>query len=352
MNLFEELEKEVKNGTVTEYNQTAAALAELKEKYGSEVPQVETKQGYDRAKAIASECRGIRVALENKRKEIKGPALAFGKMIDSQAKLIKEEIESIEQPFLNAYREQDEIKKQRKIAFEQKLIDIKELPNLTFGKSPEMIEEMIDDLAAVSIDKETFGHKLEDAQAWIPSILEQLSLAHAKAIEEKLEQERIEAERKELEELRALKAQQEEQERQRQLEEEQKEQARLQAERDAKLAQEAEQRAKAEMQEQLERQQREAEQAKLRAEEQAKQAELDAKRRVEEAKQAEQARIKAEQEAEEQARAEREANKRYIGNIRKQSKEDLMALGIDEDKAKEIVLAIHNGNVRNITIAY
>ena len=72
----------------------------------------------------------------------------------------------------------------------------------------------------------------------------------------------------------------------------------------------------------------------------------------EEAKQAEQARIKAEQEAEEQARAEREANKRYIGNIRKQSKEDLMALGIDEDKAKEIVLAIHNGNVRNITIAY
>lgn len=352
MNLFEELEKEVKSGQVTEYNQTQAALAELKEKYGSEVPQCETKQGYERSKSIASECRSIRVALENKRKEIKAPALAFGKMIDSQAKDIKAEIEAIEQPHLNAYREQDEIKKQRKLAFEQRLIDIKDLPNQTHDKSPEEIELMIDELAEVSIDKETFGHKLEDAQGWIPSILEQLSLAHSKAIDSRIEQERIEQERKELEELRALKAKQEEEERQRKLQAEIEENNRIQAEREAKLAKEAEERAKAEMQAEIERQKLAAEQAQREAEERAKQAEIEAQQRIEQARIDEQNRIKAEEEKAEQERLQREANKRHIGNIRKQAKESLMALGIDEDKAKEIVLAIHNGEIKNVSIAY
>ena len=352
MNLFEELEKEVQSGQVSEYNQTQAALAELKEKYGQEVPQCETKQGYERSKAIASECRSIRTALENKRKEIKAPALAFGKMIDSQAKDIKSEIESIEQPHLNAYREQDEIKKQRKLAFEQKLMDLKELPSVASDKSPEAIEQMIEDVACISIDKETFGHKLEEAQGWVPGILEQLSLAHSKAIERVMEEERIQQERAELEQLRAEKAKAEEEERQRKLQAEIEENKRLQAEREANLAKEAEERAKAEMQAQIEQQKQQAEQARLDAEERAKQAEIDAQNRIEQARLEEQARIKAEEEKLEQERLQREANKRHIGIIRKQAKESLMSLGVDEEKAKEIVLAIHNGQVKNVSIAY
>jgi len=352
MNLFEELEKEVKSGNVTEYNKTQASLNELKEKYGSEVPQCETKDGYNRSKAIASECRAIRTALENKRKKIKAPALAFGKMIDAQAKDLKAEIEAIEQPHLNAYREQDEIKKQRKIAFEEKLISIKDLPNQAHDKTPDEIELMIDDLACVSIDKETFGHKLEDAEAWIPSILEQLSLAHSKAIDAKIEQDRIEQERKELEELRAMKAKQEEEERQRQLQADIEENKRIQAERDAMLAKEAEERAKAEMQAEIERQKLQAEQAQRDAEERAKQAEIEAQKRIEQARIEEQQRIQAEQDRLEEEQAQREANKRHIGTIRKQAKESLMSLGISEEKAKEIVLAIHNGEVKNVSISY
>ncbi len=84
----------------------------------------------------------------------------------------------------------------------------------------------------------------------------------------------------------------------------------------------------------------------------AKKAEKDAKEAAEQARQLEIKRQKDEQLRLEAEKAAREANKRHIGSIRKAAKESIMALGIDEEKAKELVMAIHNGQIANVEINY
>lgn len=189
---------------------------------------------------------------------------------------------------------------------------------------------------------------------------------------EKFDREAEEA-RKAAEETERLRKEQEEKERlerEARIAREAKEAAEREAkEREERLIREAKEReekaerdrlAAIEREKELERQRVEAEErARVQAEEAEKrriEAEAKAKRDAEEAaerarlaeiqRQKEQeARIKEEQEA-------REANKKHIGAIRKAAKESLMSLGIDEEKAKEIVMAINDGKIANVKINY
>ena len=184
----------------------------------------------------------------------------------------------------------------------------------------------------------------------------------------KAEEERIAEERAEQERL--AKEAQERAEREARIAKEAKEKAeREAAEREEKLKREAAEsaeRAERERKESIEREEKakrdaiaaeerrklEAEQAEQRRIE----AEAKAKRDAEEAAdRARKAEIKRQQEEQERKRKEqeaREANKRHIGSIRKSAKESLMSLGLDEEKAKEIVMAIHNGQIANVKINY
>lgn len=172
-------------------------------------------------------------------------------------------------------------------------------------------------------------------------------------IEEKRKsEEEAERQRKEAEEKARI-------EREKQIAEE----ARQQAEREAK---EREERLERERQEAIQREEqakRDAiaaeERRKAQEEENERQrkiAEEKAKRDAEEAaERARQAEIKRQHEDQERQRKEqeqREANKRHIGAIRKAAKESLITLGLDEQTAREIVLAIHNGQVANVKINY
>ena len=311
MNLLDQINKEVEAGEVGEYNETAAKLAQLQEEYGSEVPQCDTKQGYERSKKIASDCRAIRVALENKRKEIKAPALAFGKMIDSEAKLIKAELEAIEVPHLNAYREVDEEKKRKKAEFEQKLFDLKK-----------------------------------------PSVLNQLIQLHAQAIEKEAEQARIEAERLELEKLRREQAEREEQERQDRLkaeleqrEKEIAEQARIEAEQKA----EREKQQAIENAERLEREKQEAiERAELEAKQAAERAEQEKQQAIEQEKERQrQEQIRLEQEAKA-----REEDKKHRAKINNAALKCFVNGGLTEEQAKLAVTLIASKQVDNVSIYY
>lgn len=85
--------------------------------------------------------------------------------------------------------------------------------------------------------------------------------------------------------------------------------------------------------------------ARIKAEEAAKQAAEDARLAEIKRQEEEQARIKREEEA-------REANRRHVGNIRRQAKEDLISAGLTEEDAKVAVLAISNKSIRNISIKY
>jgi len=52
------------------------------------------------------------------------------------------------------------------------------------------------------------------------------------------------------------------------------------------------------------------------------------------------------------AKIKREADKAHVGEVRKATKESLMAVGATEMVAKSIVMAIHRGNIANVTISY
>lgn len=351
-NINEEINKEVSQGEVGAYSFVNDQLQKLKETYGSEVPDASTKEGYQRSKEIASEMRTLRTTLESKRKEIKAPALAYGKMIDSEAKRLTAQIKEIEDPHSSAYKEVDAEKKRLKQEAEQRLMDIRNLPQTCFDKTADEIESMIDELACVSVDFDTFRHKLDEAKEWVPSILEQLSSEHAKAVEREAEQARIEAERLELEKLRAEQAEREAKERSEQAEKERLEREKQIADQ-ARI--EAEQRAEAEKLQAIEAA-KQAEQARIEAEERAKHEAEQAAIRAEQEKQAaieaekqrqisEQARIEAEAKA-------REEDKKHRASINNQALQDFVAGGLTEKQAKLAVTLIASKQVSNVSIYY
>jgi hypothetical protein len=95
-----------------------------------------------------------------------------------------------------------------------------------------------------------------------------------------------------------------------------------------------------------------AELAKERATEAARQAKINAENATKKALADERERQRLEQEKAAFEVAKREANTKHIGKIRCEAKESIMALGIAEDVAKKLVLAIHNKKITNVSISY
>lgn len=353
MNILEQIELEVKNNQITEYSEIEAKLKELEATYGTEVPDASNKAGYLRAKEISGSMTKIRTALEAKRKAFKAPVLSFGKLIDSEANSITARILAIEEPFKNAYREVDNEKKRIKAEIEQRIADIKDAPNKALEMSTStQIENLIDDLASIDLSKDLFGAKVEEAASWLTSTLERLNSIHANKVMQEQEAIRREAEQAELEALRREKEEREAKERQ-------AEESKRQEEERQRIAEHAREQERQRQKGEAERAEREkqeaiqaaeaAEAARIAAEKQAK---IDAEAAAERARQQEIERQEAELKRQQEEIAAREANRAHTVNIQRQAKESLMALGIDEDKAKQIVLAICKCRISNVTINY
>lgn len=83
---------------LVEYSPTAAALAELRQRFEGVAFDLTTTKGDKEARAARMELVKLRTGLEAKRKELKQPALERSRLIDSEAKRITEEILQLEQP--------------------------------------------------------------------------------------------------------------------------------------------------------------------------------------------------------------------------------------------------------------
>src|SRR3990167_5126551 len=92
---------------IAEYSKTAAALADLANRYKSVVFDVATREGMLAAIKGRAEIRGYRVALEKTRVEIKAPALERARLIDTEAKRIKEALEALENPIDQAIKAEE-----------------------------------------------------------------------------------------------------------------------------------------------------------------------------------------------------------------------------------------------------
>ena len=325
------------------YNEINAKLNEIKQA-ANFIPDASTKEGYEKSKRLSLDIGKVKTKLEKVRKAEKEYFLTGGKEVDSQAKLIKSQLEEAQAPHLEAYKTVDnkeKIEKQSRMNAAQQKIDALTalIEKAQFAKSKEIADflQIADDV---------------DTESGFYELTSEAVLAKARVLKTltALYQEKKQAEQNaaELEELRKLKAEKEQKERDERI----KREAAQKAEAEAKAAIEREEQAK--------REKLAAEQAKIEAEKraikQAKQAKIEAEKAAKEA--AERARLAeiARQEQAAKAEAERlaqlEANKKHAAKIRGEIKEDLMQYGLDEKTAKAITMALCKKEIRNTQVNY
>lgn len=323
---------------IVEYDEIAEQIETVKEA-ADFLPDVTTTEGYNKSKRVSLDIGKLKTALEKTRKEKKAYFIQGGKEVDTQAKVIIAKLEAIQLPHMDAYKELDNLKKEREAKRKEELsARVEHIRTL-----PEMLAESCSDEvkdAMQAMNDETCSDFYEFSELAI-NALKKTKEALALLLVKKVKEEQ------DAEELAKLKKEQAEREKQ--------------AHED-KIAREASAKAEAAAAEAVqakEAAEHAVENAKLQAkaaEEARIKAEDNAKKQAEEA--AEQARLNEIKRQEDAAKleaeelAQREANKKHIGKIRGEAKESLMALGLDEKTAKKIVLAINNKEITNISIQY
>lgn len=298
---------------ITEYDEIRAKIDTIKDACNF-IPDVTTKEGYEKSKRVSLDVGKVLTSLEKKRKEKKAYFIEGGKEVDSQAKLIASMLAELQLPHKEAYQELDKAKKEREKArvnaLESRVEIMRSLAeSMADSHSSEVLSAMEQMNSEECLDFFEFTQEALKARNKARSELSDLYTVKLKA----------EKDAAELEELRKLQAEREQKERE-----------------DAIRAEAAEK----------------ANKAKIEAEERAAKAEIDAKNAAENARIAEIERVKREEEALEADRVKRESDKKHIGNVRREAKESLMDVGLSEEQAKSVVLAIHAGKILNVSISY
>ncbi|NJM12645.1 MAG: hypothetical protein HC889_12925 [Synechococcaceae cyanobacterium SM1_2_3] len=222
---------------IAEYNETAAALAELKNKYCT-VFDVQTTKGMSDAREARAEVRSYRIGLEKLRKEIKAPALERTRLIDEEAKRITAELLAIEEPIDQQIKAEETRKVEEKAAKERaeaariaaiqaRIAAIRNHYTAAVNQCADDTRLIIEQLAAMELAPDDFAEFMPEAKAAQDETRAALIILLSQQMEAEAEQAHIKAEREELARLR-------------QQEEERKAaQARIEAEAKAKADEEA-----------------------------------------------------------------------------------------------------------------
>lgn len=305
---------------ITEYDEVAQQIDEVKE-YSNFIPDVTTKEGYEKSKRVSLDIGKLLTALEKKRKSKKEYFINGGKEVDAQAKAIKDQLVKFQEPHKLAYKQLDEEKKareaQRKQGLEDRIAFMRNLPEMMADSSSDEIKQALNDLAQESCE-DFYEYTVNALKARNESI-EKLNVLLAKTVQ----YEKDQAELEELRKLKELKEAKENEER---------------------IAQQAKSDAQAE----IERAQAEAEEARLRAEEAERKAKEEADLAIAQAE----AQRKAEaQRLEDEAKA-RQANTEHRAKINNGILSALVENGFSEEDGKKIITLAVKGKLPNLTINY
>lgn len=286
------------------YSVSDQKIAQIRQKCSGMVAT--TKEGYEEVRLAISTTRKLRVAIEEQRKNLKDPALEFGRRVDAEAKRLTGLLVEIEKPLQaekdRADAEKERVKKEAAEAARLKLeARLEKLKQVDAMIAPITVEHWTDEEFETNL-----GVFATAKQAAIQAAKEE---ADRKAKEEadrleamRLEQIRLDAERAELASQKAAAEEANRKERERIEAEQAAERQRLEAER--VKAEEALQLEREKLKEERDRQEahRKSVEEKIEADRRAVQAERD---RLQAEESARLARIQAE--ADEKARIEREA---------------------------------------------
>lgn len=306
-----------------------------------------TKTGRDKTRSLARKVASLKTTLDGMGKDLVSEWKSKSKAVDANRKQMRDDLDELKIEARKPLTEFEAIEQARK---DGHLASIALLEELALQFPPEGGGFSLDDLKGklaslenIIVDSgfEEYELSATKQKAKSKDILEGFISREEKRVEEAAELERLRA----AEEERAQK------ERDDQLQKEAADKARIEAETIAKEAAEKVERerdAAIQAKADAEASTKQAERDKIAAEESAK---LEAKVAAERAKQEEIKRQEDEVKATQAAQEKKEANKKHVGKIRGEAKKSLMKF-VDEETAVKIVLAIHSGDIKTVTINY
>lgn len=335
---------------IVEYDEIRAKLDEVKET-SNFLPDVTSDEGYQKSKRVSLDIGKLRSALDKVRKERKAYFLEGGREVDKQAKSIDAELEQYQTPHKDAYKELDNLTKEReaarKAALEERVSTIRDLPEAMRDMSSDEVK-----MALESLQQEEcldFYEYTEHALKARNSSREALSKMFGEKLQQEKEAEELAELRKEAEE-RAVKDREEEIKKEAAAKAEAEKQAAIKREQEAKEAALRAEQEKVAAEKRAIEQEKIAEENRIKAEKQAK---IDTEKAVEAARLAEIERQENEKRIAAEEEAKREANKKHVGAIRKAAKEALMSeCGLSEERAKNVILAINSDKIPSVTLRY
>lgn len=187
--------KKVTAELATLFSTAEKEVAAIEEQYLNIVPTADSKEDYDFCKRVRKEVQPMKVNVERIRKELKAPFIDAGRNIDSHLNPLVKRLEAVYKPFVSAYQEKDNEAKRIEEARQKSVQDAFDNMNQvlvdSIGKSPTVIEAMIDDFADFSVDPKIFQDREQEALNRFHEIMEKLtqSLMAAKQAEKREEEE-------------------------------------------------------------------------------------------------------------------------------------------------------------------
>ena len=207
---------------VAEFNATAAGLAELREKYEGIQFDCSTTAGDKDARQARMALVTLRTTLEARRKELKEPLLAQGRLIDDEAKRLTAEFKALEDPIdaqIKAAEAEREARRQererqeaeRLAAINASIERIVRMPFLYVSAAPNVIADAIAEVTGMDLYvlfDDTHRPRAEEAKAGALEALGNLFNERTAAVAEaaRLAAERAELERQQAEAKAAQKA--------------------------------------------------------------------------------------------------------------------------------------------------
>lgn len=343
------------NGTKSLYEQIANNARSI-------VFNMNDKKERDALKSYAYNLARTKTTVDNYGKELVSGIKAQASVIDADRKFWRDNMDLLQEEIRKPLTDFENTEKARIKRLEDEVAVIKMPANLCVEWDAASIKDAIQTLESKVIDS-SFEEFEQEAKLAKFETLEKLRTAL-------IAREKYEAEQAELERLRKEQQEREQRERDERIAKEAADKARIEAEALALAEKQRFEREQKEQAELAERQQREAadrearlkaeneaallreEQLKQQAIEREKQAEIDRKNAVEQ----ERLRIEREQAAKEEAdrKAEeaRQKNQAHRKKICSEALQGLLALSVDEAKAKEILQAINKGLVPHVSIKF
>ena len=334
----------------------------LREEAQSEVPDLSTAKGRARIASLAHKVSKTKVLVDDYGKELVAEEKKRLALIDADRKKWRDTCDEIRDEIRRPLTEWEAAEAARVQRHKNGIEEMRNLARLAMGENSETIRDLLAKAESVPL-----GDHWQEFAAEAGKVKDETIAMLRADLDRRLT---YEAEQAELARLRAEAARREQEERERRIAEEAAERARreaeakAQAERDAAerariAAEQAEARAKAEAEAARLREQ-EAERRRVEAEERAKREAAEAAERAERERAAavEQERQRAEREriaAEQRAAAEqaaREADKEHRRAVNRAALAAIQGLGISEEFARAIVIAIADGKIPHVSIRY